>query len=120
MLIISCALATIVPLDAMLPQEPCRPNGCALMAVYEAAGAAVDVLVVSLCDGRGISQKHALGLMTCHLRAALLPKQDIYIFAPGNLGVRRDEMVAQLALAHDCAWPRRRPVVGQRCAEVPC
>jgi hypothetical protein len=33
------------------------------MAVYEAAGAAVDVLVVdgmSLCDGRGISQKHAL------------------------------------------------------------
>ena len=41
--------------------------------------------------------------MTCHLRAALLPKQDIDIFAPGNLGVRRDEMVAQLALAHDCA-----------------
>jgi hypothetical protein len=51
---------------------------------------------------QGVSQKHALGLMTCHLRAALLPKQDIYIFAPGNLGVRRDEMVAQLALAHDC------------------
>jgi hypothetical protein len=83
-----------------------RRNNYRLMAVYEADGAAVDVLVVdgmSFCDGRGISQKHASGLMTRRLRAALLPKQDIDIFAPGNLGVRRDEMVAQLALAHDRA-----------------
>ena len=32
-----------------------------------------------------------------------LPKQDINIFAPGNLGIRMDEMVAPLALAHDRA-----------------
>jgi hypothetical protein len=75
------------------------------MAVYEDDGAAVVLVVdgMSFCDEREISQKHASGLMTCRLGAALLPKQEIDIFAPGNLGVRRDEMVAQLALAHDGA-----------------
>jgi len=52
---------------------------------------------------KGIGQKPASRLMTCHLRAALLPKQGINIFAPGNLGVRMDEMIAPLALAHDRA-----------------
>jgi hypothetical protein len=60
------------------------------------------VLGTSFCDGVGICQKHASRLMTSRLRAAL-SEQDIDIFAAGNLGVRRDETVVQLALAHDRA-----------------
>jgi hypothetical protein len=42
-------------------------------------------------------------LTTKRLRAARFPEQDIDIFAAGNLRVRRDEMVVQLALTHDRA-----------------
>jgi len=41
-----------------------------------------------------------LRLMTNRLRAARFPEQGVDIFAAGNLRVRRDEMVAPLALAH--------------------
>jgi hypothetical protein len=43
------------------------------------------------------------GLTTKRLRAARFPEQEIDIFAAGNLRVRRDEMVVQLALAGDPA-----------------
>ena len=42
-------------------------------------------------------------LTTKSLRAARFPEQDVDIFAAGDLRVRRDEMVVQLALAHDRA-----------------
>jgi hypothetical protein len=40
-------------------------------------------------------------LTTKRLRAARFPEQDVDIFAAGNLRVRWNEMVVQLALAHD-------------------
>ena len=42
-------------------------------------------------------------LTTQRLRTARFPEQHINVFAAGNLRVRRDEMVAPLALAHDHA-----------------
>src|SRR6516162_5356073 len=80
-----CAKSSIEPLKPLAWRSPEQQTGARLSRQHVVVRASIS------------------GLMTCHLRAALLPKQDIDIFAPGNLGVRRDEMVAQLALAHDCA-----------------